>query len=204
MLAGTASRCRGRHGDGRRRAGHAGLLHAFLRRAGRRRHRGRLRVRRAVQRRGRARQRVGACSSIRRSPARPASRSCSNWPDCRAVAPEARRRMLSKRIIACLDVRDGKVVKGVNFEGLRDAGDPAGARAPLQRRRHRRDRDPRRDRHGRGAAGARAHHCRGRARDLPAARRRRRHPQRRRCGGGDRGRRRQGEPQHGGARATRS
>jgi cyclase len=34
--------------------------------------------------------------------------------------------MLSKRIIACLDVRDGKVVKGVNFEGLRDAGDPAG------------------------------------------------------------------------------
>jgi len=33
--------------------------------------------------------------------------------------------MLSKRIIACLDVRDGKVVKGVNFGGLRDAGDPA-------------------------------------------------------------------------------
>ena len=28
---------------------------------------------------------------------------------------------LSKRIIACLDVRDGKVVKGVNFENLRDA-----------------------------------------------------------------------------------
>lgn len=33
--------------------------------------------------------------------------------------------VLSKRIIACLDVRDGKVVKGVNFEDLRDAGDPA-------------------------------------------------------------------------------
>jgi len=33
--------------------------------------------------------------------------------------------MLSKRIIACLDVRDGQVVKGVNFEGLRTAGDPA-------------------------------------------------------------------------------
>jgi imidazole glycerol-phosphate synthase subunit HisF len=33
--------------------------------------------------------------------------------------------MLAKRIIACLDVRDGAVVKGVNFEGLRDAGDPA-------------------------------------------------------------------------------
>ena len=33
--------------------------------------------------------------------------------------------MLSKRIIACLDVRDGAVVKGINFEGLRTAGDPA-------------------------------------------------------------------------------
>jgi imidazole glycerol-phosphate synthase subunit HisF len=33
--------------------------------------------------------------------------------------------MLSKRIIACLDVRNGRVVKGVNFEGLRSAGDPA-------------------------------------------------------------------------------
>jgi cyclase len=33
--------------------------------------------------------------------------------------------MLSKRIIACLDVRSGQVVKGVNFDGLRSAGDPA-------------------------------------------------------------------------------
>jgi cyclase len=33
--------------------------------------------------------------------------------------------MLSKRIIACLDVRNGQVVKGVNFGGLRSAGDPA-------------------------------------------------------------------------------
>jgi imidazole glycerol-phosphate synthase subunit HisF len=33
--------------------------------------------------------------------------------------------MLSKRIIACLDVRNGNVVKGINFEGLRTAGDPA-------------------------------------------------------------------------------
>lgn len=33
--------------------------------------------------------------------------------------------MLAKRIIACLDVRDGQVVKGVQFEGLRAAGDPA-------------------------------------------------------------------------------
>jgi imidazole glycerol-phosphate synthase subunit HisF len=33
--------------------------------------------------------------------------------------------VLSKRLIACLDVRDGQVVKGINFEGLRNAGDPA-------------------------------------------------------------------------------
>jgi len=33
--------------------------------------------------------------------------------------------VLSKRIIACLDVRDGRVVKGINFEGLRSAGEPA-------------------------------------------------------------------------------
>ena len=32
--------------------------------------------------------------------------------------------MLAKRIIPCLDVHDGKVVKGVNFVNLRDAGDP--------------------------------------------------------------------------------
>ena len=33
--------------------------------------------------------------------------------------------MLTKRIIACLDVKGGRVVKGVQFENLRDAGDPA-------------------------------------------------------------------------------
>jgi len=32
--------------------------------------------------------------------------------------------MLTRRIIPCLDVRDGRVVKGVRFAGLRDAGDP--------------------------------------------------------------------------------
>jgi cyclase len=35
--------------------------------------------------------------------------------------------MLSKRIIPCLDVKDGRVVKGVQFVGLRDAGDPVEA-----------------------------------------------------------------------------
>ena len=33
----------------------------------------------------------------------------------------------AKRIIPCLDVKNGRVVKGVNFEGLRDAGDPVEA-----------------------------------------------------------------------------
>jgi len=37
--------------------------------------------------------------------------------------------MLTKRIIPCLDVKDGRVVKGVNFVGLRDAGDPVAAAA---------------------------------------------------------------------------
>lgn len=32
--------------------------------------------------------------------------------------------MLTKRIIPCLDIRDGRTVKGVNFENIRDAGDP--------------------------------------------------------------------------------
>ena len=35
--------------------------------------------------------------------------------------------MLAKRIIPCLDVKDGRVVKGVQFVDLRDAGDPVGA-----------------------------------------------------------------------------
>ena len=35
--------------------------------------------------------------------------------------------MLAKRIIPCLDVKDGRVVKGVQFLDLRDAGDPVAA-----------------------------------------------------------------------------
>ena len=45
--------------------------------------------------------------------------------DERGVAPRPSARRRIKRIIACLDVRDGGVVKGVKFEGLRHAGDPA-------------------------------------------------------------------------------
>lgn len=41
--------------------------------------------------------------------------------------------MLGKRIIPCLDVKDGRVVKGVNFVSLRDAGDPAALAAVYDR-----------------------------------------------------------------------
>lgn len=34
--------------------------------------------------------------------------------------------MLTKRIIPCLDIKNGRTVKGINFENIRDAGDPVG------------------------------------------------------------------------------
>ena len=39
-------------------------------------------------------------------------------------APGLPRRGLCKRIIPCLDIKDGRTVKGINFESIRDAGDP--------------------------------------------------------------------------------
>lgn len=48
------------------------------------------------------------------------SASPAGMPTCSAAHGR-----LSRRLIACLDVRDGRVVKGVQFEGLQDAGDPA-------------------------------------------------------------------------------
>jgi len=41
--------------------------------------------------------------------------------------------MLTKRIIPCLDVKDGRVVKGVNFVNLRDAGDPVEVAAAYEK-----------------------------------------------------------------------
>ena len=41
--------------------------------------------------------------------------------------------MYAKRIIPCLDVKDGRVVKGMSFAGLRDAGDPVEAAAAYDR-----------------------------------------------------------------------
>jgi phosphoribosylformimino-5-aminoimidazole carboxamide ribonucleotide (ProFAR) isomerase len=45
--------------------------------------------------------------------------------------------MLAKRIIPCLDVHNGRVVKGVNFVNLRDAGDPVEQASRLRPRRSR-------------------------------------------------------------------
>src|SRR6516164_4821574 len=53
-----------------------------------------------------------ACNFIRKNRV---PRACAFW----------RISVLSKRIIACLDVDAGRVVKGVQFLNLRDAGDPA-------------------------------------------------------------------------------
>lgn len=53
--------------------------------------------------------------------------SCKNncFPNCLARTTGATdKSMLAKRIIPCLDVKDGRVVKGINFVELRDAGDP--------------------------------------------------------------------------------
>ncbi|MEM7755904.1 MAG: imidazole glycerol phosphate synthase subunit HisF [Planctomycetota bacterium] len=41
--------------------------------------------------------------------------------------------MLTRRVIPCLDVKDGRVVKGVKFQGLRDAGDPVERAAEYER-----------------------------------------------------------------------
>ena len=41
--------------------------------------------------------------------------------------------MLAKRVIPCLDVKDGRVVKGVQFLGLKDAGDPVELAATYDR-----------------------------------------------------------------------
>lgn len=52
---------------------------------------------------------------------------CAAAPQAGAAAPQAPEvgeAAVALRVIPCLDVKDGRVVKGVNFTGLRDAGDP--------------------------------------------------------------------------------
>ena len=50
---------------------------------------------------------------------------------CRGRHFRLRLRMLAKRIIPCLDVNHGRVVKGTNFLNLKDAGDPVEVAAAL-------------------------------------------------------------------------
>src|SRR6185369_13466002 len=107
--------------DGRAcRQRRAGLLHAQLRRPGHGRHRGGHDARPAVcvHRPARTRRR-------RPVPSGEIRRRRSSGPEEFSESRRVAAHMLSKRIIACLDVRDGQVVKGINFEGLRAAGDPA-------------------------------------------------------------------------------
>ena len=78
-------------------------------------------ARRAVRRRSCSADTSPACSSIPEKSGDVGLQILRNFLSAGAGRPT----VLSKRIIACLDVRDGQVVKGINFEGLRSAGDPA-------------------------------------------------------------------------------
>ena len=91
------------------------VFHALLSRASGRANGGQFRVRRLVFRSSRA------SKHLRRSISSGEIRTSRQ-----AIAPKfLRAGMLTKRIIACLDVTGGRVVKGVQFMNLRDAGDPA-------------------------------------------------------------------------------
>ena len=46
------------------------------------------------------------------------------WVKAYYQAKQKKRKMLKNRIIPCLDVKNGRVVKGINFVELKDAGDP--------------------------------------------------------------------------------
>ncbi len=63
--------------------------------------------------------------------------------DAQAVAGDPGLAVLAKRIIPCLDVDAGRVVKGVRFQGLRDAGDPVELAARYDADGRRRARVPR-------------------------------------------------------------
>src|SRR6516164_11278143 len=73
------------------------------------------------------------CRAPRNSPApSPVARSMTAGSMQRKRSPfcaarERRRDMFKVRVIPCLDVKDGRIVKGVNFVNLRDAGDPVAA-----------------------------------------------------------------------------
>ena len=64
----------------------------------------------------------------------------ASFTNRRAAGKPFHAEMLAKRVIPCLDVQGGRVVKGVRFVGLRDAGDPVEQARALRRGGRRRDR----------------------------------------------------------------
>src|SRR5438445_4283534 len=105
-------------GDSRRGAL---LFRPFVRRRARRRARDRRDGRPRWRGHGRGRRRRHA-----RSPVPSREERCDGYERTSLVRARDREMstMLAKRIIPCLDVQDGRVVKGTRFVGLRDAGDP--------------------------------------------------------------------------------
>ena len=88
--------------------------------------------------------------------------------------------MVKKRVIPCLDVANGRVVKGVNFVGLREMGEPIELATRVLGARCRRARLPRHHRDARGPrADPRADRARRRGADDPVHGRGRRHRPRR-------------------------
>src|SRR4029077_6851687 len=63
--------------------------------------------------------RCGRARRARRLPVPPGAQRCGRRPD-----PRQRAAMVKRRLIPCLDVDNGRVVKGVRFESLREVGDP--------------------------------------------------------------------------------
>jgi cyclase len=73
---------------------------------------------------------IGALDDLRALAAAGVLECVLGAPSTTACSRSKRRsRVLTRRIIPCLDVKDGRVVKGVQFVGLRDAGDPVEAAA---------------------------------------------------------------------------
>ncbi len=97
------------------------LLHPLLPGSVGRSHRGQVRVWRDLFPRWWSAASFLVCSFILKNQGRRGSNFYAIFVNCR----NSNRRMLTKRIIACLDVDAGRVVKGVQFSDLRDAGDPA-------------------------------------------------------------------------------
>ena len=132
-----------------------------------------------ARRRGRRWRRIAASAAS--SPARRSTRAASPSPKRSPPSGRPREAVVKvARVIPCLDVTDGRVVKGINFVDLRDAGDPVELAARYDARRCRRARVPRhhrverRPRHDgrRGAARRRAgvHPVHGRRRHPHASR----------------------------------